>query len=138
MPLFNTLVFAFLAALHLYWALGNKAAPAALPAHPDGRLVLRPGRGLTLLVAAGLLVFAGLSAAGAGWLPLPFPASWVRAGNAAVAVLLLLRVVGDFRYVGLSKRVTGTSFATNDTRYYTPLCLLLALSTLLGLLHFAS
>ena len=44
-------------------------------------------------------------------------AVWALTGAA-----LLLRVVGDFRYVGLCKRVRGTRFAARDTRVYTPLC----------------
>jgi hypothetical protein len=38
---------------------------------------------------------------------------------------LLLRAVGEFRYVGLFKRVRGTKFAVLDTFVYSPLCLLL-------------
>jgi len=36
------------------------------------------------------------------------------------------RGVGDFRLVGLSKRVRGTRFARYDSFVYTPLCLALA------------
>lgn len=39
---------------------------------------------------------------------------------------MLLRGVGEFRYVGLFKRVKGSRFARNDTRFYSPLCLMLA------------
>ena len=135
LTLFNTAVFTLLGALHVYWALANKAAVAALPTHPDGTLTFQPGRGLTLVVAAGLLGFAFLSAASTGFAAGWLPAGYVRAGNWAVTGVLLLRGVGDFRFVGLSKRIKGTAFARNDTRYYTPLCLLLALTGLLGLLY---
>jgi hypothetical protein len=47
-------------------------------------------------------------------------------GTAGVAVILLLRGIGDFRYVGLFKRVRDTPFARMDSRVYTPLVLALA------------
>jgi hypothetical protein len=132
--IFNTAVFTLLGALHVYWALSGRNAGAALPALLDGSLRFRPGRGLTLLVAGGLFGFAVLAAANAGWAQAWLPASYVRAGNWLVTAVLLLRGIGDFRFVGLTKRVKGTAFARNDTRYYTPLCLLLALTGLLILL----
>jgi hypothetical protein len=39
---------------------------------------------------------------------------------------LLARAIGDFKYLGLFKRVRGSRFATLDTFVYSPLCLLLA------------
>jgi hypothetical protein len=48
-----------------------------------------------------------------------------------LALGLLARAVGDFKYVGFSKRVRGTPFARLDTWIYSPLCLLLALGVAL-------
>ena len=50
---------------------------------------------------------------------------WVLAG------LFLLRTIGDFRYVGFFKRVREGRFAHLDTRFYSPLCLLLCVNTVL-------
>lgn len=127
-PIFTTLTFLTLAAVHGYWAIGGTAGlDAALPADAGGTIRLRPTPGLTWAVAAGLLLLAGISAA-----HLPFGAghrtTWLRVADGAMAVVFGLRAVGDFRYVGLSKRIHGTTFARLDTRYYTPLCLLLAAS----------
>jgi hypothetical protein len=47
-------------------------------------------------------------------------------GVLGVAVVLAARGVGDFRLVGLFKRVRGTRFARLDSRIYTPLCFALA------------
>lgn len=44
-------------------------------------------------------------------------------------VAALLRSIGDFRYVGFFKRARGSRFAELDTRFYSPLCLPLALAT---------
>jgi hypothetical protein len=40
--------------------------------------------------------------------------------------VLALRAIGEFRYVGLFKRVRESRFAALDTRVYTPLCVALA------------
>lgn len=123
---FNTLVFLALAGLHAYWALGGRRGlAAALPTHPNGSRPLSPSAGLTGAVALGLLAFGGLSAAHLGFGSGPL-AGWLRLADGALAAVLALRAVGDFRYVGLSKRIRHTTFARRDTHYYTPLCLLLA------------
>ena len=74
-----------------------------------------------LLVGAGLLPDLGQR-----WLGV--------AGPIAVGVVLLARAVGDFRYVGFFKRVRGSRFATLDSRYFSPLCLLLGLGALWSVL----
>lgn len=76
--------------------------------------------------SAGLLLFAGLVAATAGILPLGFPPVALFWLSYALAVGLLARAVGEFKYLGFFKRVRGTKFATLDTLVYSPLCLLLA------------
>jgi len=61
------------------------------------------------------------------WLPRrPFVAGvWI------LVVVFGARVVGDLRWFGLFKRMKGTPFAWWDSWLYTPLCLLLALGSLL-------
>ena len=48
-----------------------------------------------------------------------------------LAVGLLGRAIGEFRYVGFFKRVRGSRFAKLDTVVYSPLCLLLAVGVAL-------
>ena len=76
---------------------------------------------------AVLLAVAALIALGAGGsVALPLPNALVRIGIWVLAVVLLLRAIGDFRYVGFFKRVRGTPFAELDTRFFSPLCLALS------------
>lgn len=127
LAIFNTLTFLALALLHAYWALGGTAGLAAsLPAHPNGAVVFRPSPGMVWLVAVVLLALAVLGAA--YLLPGVLPPAWQRGATGVVAAGLLLRAVGDFYLVGFTKRVRTTQFARLDTRYYTPLCGLLAAS----------
>ena len=125
---FNAFILIALAGLHGYWALGGQRGFAlALPAAADGRLLLRPSAGLTAAVAGGLLAMGSLNAAYLALGPGAAPGA-LRLAMGALALLFALRAVGDFRYVGLSKRVHDTTFARLDSRYYTPLCGLLAAS----------
>jgi len=120
--------FLVIGGVHAWWALrGTTGSPAVIPER-DGRPLFRPGRLATGLVAAGLAA-AGILASNrllalAPILPweLVVPARW------ALAALLVLRAVGDFRFVGLFKRVTDTRFGYWDTIAYTPLCLLLGIA----------
>ena len=125
----NALVFLALAGLHAYWAFGGRwGITKALPMAADGNIVLRPTAAMTGVVALGLLAMSGLNAAHLALGPAAAP-GWLRLAEGGLALLFALRAVGDFRYVGLSKRVHNTTFARLDTRYYTPLCGLLAASS---------
>ena len=44
----------------------------------------------------------------------------------ALALGLLARAIGEFKYVGFFKKVRGSKFARMDTLLYSPVCLLLS------------
>jgi hypothetical protein len=114
--------------LHAYWAFGGRWAFAASIPHKPGESPILPGMFACLAVAAALLAATYLCLALTFALPLPMQASLVRHGVLGVALVFALRTLGDFRYVGMFKRVTGTEFAKRDTKIYTPLTALLALA----------
>ena len=71
-------------------------------------------------------LFAMLVAATSGMLSIGLPSrvlSWL---SYALALGLVARAVGEFKYVGFFKKVRGTRFARMDTILYSPLCLLLS------------
>jgi hypothetical protein len=130
--LINTLLFFGIALLHIYWAMGGRRwADAVLPemGH-DGKKLFVPGPIITLLVAVGLLLMAFFSLAAAPFFAGIVPTKWVVYGNAAIAAIFALRAMGDFRYAGFFKKIKHTPFAKNDSRYYSPLCVLIALLAL--------
>ncbi len=49
----------------------------------------------------------------------------------AISAIFILRAIGDFKYVGFFKSVTGTEFASLDTMFYSPLCLGLGIIAIL-------
>lgn len=122
---------AAIGALHIYWALGGTARTVgmgnAVVPEVGGRPAFAPGPVLTLAVAALLEIAAALVALqGKLFVIGGLPSTLIRVGALGVAVVLAARGVGDFRLVGLFKRVRGTRFARLDSRVYTPLCLALA------------
>lgn len=119
-------VFAILSLWHAYWACGGQLAHGAALPRKDGKPLFQPSAGGTLAVALILMAFAGLAAANGGLLGLDAPPAWLRWAGSAVALALLGRAIGDFRYVGFFKRLGEDPFARLDTRVYSPLCLLLA------------
>ncbi|CAA9212946.1 MAG: hypothetical protein AVDCRST_MAG56-8 [uncultured Cytophagales bacterium] len=121
-----------LSALHLYWAAGGRRGfDAALPRNEAGKRVLNPGKTDCVVVAAGLFLFAGCYLIRVGVISVGLPAGLASYGVWAISAIFALRALGDFRYVGFSKRIRNTDFARRDTRYYAPLCVLLALGGVL-------
>ena len=127
-------VFVTLALLHVYWAAGGGwgrgvAVPTGVPTGAaGGARLFNPTRAGTLAVAAGLLLAALVVLGRLGLRAAPLP-GWVFVwGCWVLALLFLARAIGEFRYVGLFKRVRGTDFAGWDTWLFTPLCLCIAVS----------
>ena len=121
-------VFLVLAGWHVYMAVMPRVGSGESGAVPSvgGKPLFVPSRHATLAVAVVLLLFAGLVAATAGLVPLALPPVWLAWMSYALALGLLARAIGEFKYVGFFKRVRGSRFATLDTFVYSPLCLLLA------------
>ncbi len=115
-------ILATLAGVHVYWARGGEAFSAsAVPTKRDGDVpvaLFDPGPVSTIGVAAGLTVAAlavlraGFTGKGRGFARL-------------VALVFFARAVGEFRYVGYTKRVRGTAFSRRDDWIYAPLCIVI-------------
>ncbi|TAE33558.1 MAG: DUF3995 domain-containing protein [Cytophagales bacterium] len=130
--LLNTAILLLLSLLHAYWGFGGRWGwNEALPER-DGVKVLKPHAFDCFVVAAGLAAFAGLHLHRIGLLQVSLPDWLTQYGLWAVGGLFLLRALGDFRYVGLFKRIRNSRFAYLDTRFYVPLCLLLALNAFMS------
>ena len=130
--LINFLIFSFISGLHIYWAMGGKwASDAVLPTKPNGTLMLKPGLMPTLVVAGGLLVFALLTLGNLGVLDAWLSRKVIVIGNWFMMGIFWLRAIGDFNYVGFLKQTKGTPFAQNDTKIYSPLCVVIGVISLI-------
>ena len=130
-------IFIFLGSLHVYWAMGGKWAVQAAVPEVKGKAAFTPPPLLTLVVAIGLFGFGvlaivlGLNESTQPWINY---LAWGAVG------IFGLRAIGDFKYAGFAKlinprAVLNTRFARNDTRIYSPLCLLIATLFLLIILQ---
>ncbi len=131
LAILNATIFLLLGALHFYWVLGYTwALHVVVPSKPTGEKMLSPSAAASMVVGFGLCMMAVVHLANARlWLtefPLP-----IKYSTLAIAIIFLLRTIGDFKWVGLFKKVKNTTFAKNDTRYYVPLCLFLSVSAFL-------
>ena len=119
------LVFLVLSFWHFYMATSlSKNESSAVPS-VNGKPLFAPSRASTIAVGMMLALFALLVAATAGMIATGVPQNWLRWASYALALGLIARAVGEFKYVGFFKRVRGTPFARMDTLVYSPLCLLL-------------
>jgi hypothetical protein len=120
-------IFGVLGIIHIYWAFGGKAGLAGAVPSTDGEPAFRPSRLATLAVAAGLAaaMLVSLGAVGFFGEAIP-PLTWAWL-VLVIALLFLMRAIGDFGTVGFFKQPSDSSFAYWDTRLYSPLCVLITL-----------
>ena len=119
------LLFTALSIIHVYWGLGGTwAGRITLPKKEDSSLVFTPGIVSCLIVAALLLLIAYLCLSQVAFVPQLLPPQWIRLSLIIISIGFFIRTIGDFKYVGLTKKIKNTDFAKMDTRIYTPLCFL--------------
>lgn len=126
------LILSFLAGIHFYWALGGKwGITAVLPTDEKGTRKLNPGLISTLLVSIALASIGILYAVKSKLFSLTFMPNWLlKYGLYISAVVFLLRVIGDFNYVGFTKKIKKTTFAKNDSKWFSSVCLFLGVTGL--------
>jgi Protein of unknown function (DUF3995) len=129
----NTTIFLAISALHFYWAFGSlfgkkiKSSESVLP-EVNGKRAFIPSTFATFVVAFGLLFFAKISSFGLiEGFGFQYISPIIPYGNLAISAIFLVRAIGDFRMVGFSKKIKGTKFANNDSKYYSPLCLMISI-----------
>ncbi|WP_455755569.1 DUF3995 domain-containing protein [Sulfurimonas sp.] len=111
---------------HFYWAFGgNVGLNKALPTK-DGIKLLNPSKALTFFVGLVLIIFAYITYA------LQFYDFTIiqnkviyQYSGIFLSIIFTLRAIGDFNAVGFFKKINNTEFAIYDTKYFSPLCLIL-------------
>lgn len=117
----------FLSLVHFYWAFFAKNPPydQVIP-HINGKPALHPTPIKTCIVAFFLAFIAIFT------MELSFPfiqcPSWVlKLSGTILALVFVIRALGDFHLVGFFKSIKDSEFAFYDTRLYSPLCLVLGI-----------
>ena len=101
--------------LHVYWGLSGKM--------PEDALIPRDEDGIQLFDAQPVMTIASGVLQWISALIVVLPGTRLKLG---LAVLLLMRAMGELNYIGFFKRVRGSRYATLDTWLYSPLCLVQA------------
>jgi len=121
-------VFLFLAGIHFYWGLGGKwGAAAAIPTQENNQKVIDPKLFSCLVVALGLLGMGLFVFVKSQNLLIGLPNWLMNDGLWGVSALFILRAIGEFKYIGFFKKIKATKFGQMDTKYYSPLCLVIGL-----------
>ena len=135
LSLILTTLFAGIAGIHFYWALGGKKwGNLAIPTQSDSPQIplFKPRFVETIIVAFGFLALIWAIGMKARW----FALVWLSETQLTyaifgIALIFFVRAIGEFKYVGFFKSVRNTLFGQIDTRYYSPLCLFIAIITLI-------
>ncbi len=121
-----SLIFLLLAGLHIYWGFGGKSGTAAaIPTTENNKPVIAPGPIACFAVGIALCGFAVLVLTKAGIILFALPGWILNYGLWVIAVIFLLRAIGEFKYIGFFKKVKATRFGEMDSKYYSPLCLVI-------------
>jgi hypothetical protein len=121
-------IFFLIAGLHFYWALGGQwAIEAVVPINSRGEKVLRTSVLSCIIVGCGLLMFAFYYVLELRQMDFVLTNFLVRFVKWIIPSIFLLRAIGDFNYVGFTKRITNSKFGRLDTKYFSPLCVLIAM-----------
>lgn len=125
------LVFVTISALHFYWGFGGKwGSNTVIPTNDEGLPLFIPRTISTLIIATGLLGFGMFYLVKYGLITTNLPEWLNKYGFLIIISIFILRGIGDFNFIGLFKKHKSSEFAINDTKYYTPLCLVIVLLTL--------
>jgi len=125
---FLSIVFTILGSIHFNWALGGKFGfENSLPTNENGERVLNPKKIDSALVGLILFCFGGFYVINVTVLqPILSPnirniIGWI------IPSVFILRAIGDFKYIGFSKRIKNTPFGKIDTLFYSPLCFIIGI-----------
>lgn len=122
--IFTIAALSLIGLLHFYWGLGGAIGrDYALPTE-NGKVLINPGKIMTLMVGAVLIGFAVIAyrlhfydLRSISYRDSLIAMGWVLSG------IFTLRGIGEFRAVGLFKKIKSSPFAHYDTRFYTPFSL---------------
>lgn len=124
------LIFLFLSSIHFYWAFGGKwGTEGVYPSKADGSSFRSPSVAATLIVAIVLLSFAIFYLIKSKFISVEIPLWIDKNGLWILTALFILRAIGDFNYLGFFKKIKNTKFAVKDTKFYSPLCLVISILT---------
>lgn len=118
------IIFSLLSGIHFYWLFGGKwGLEKVIPTKSEQAITLSIPKFATLIVALVLLLFGVIYLIKSRFINLQILNSINDYAYWIIPSIFILRVIGDFNYVGFFKKIKYTEFAKADTKYFVPLCL---------------
>jgi hypothetical protein len=126
------LILLSLSCLHFYWAFGGKKGKEnAIPVNINNEKIMNPTIISTLFVGIILLLFGLMNIIKTKIIDVALPEIIENYCLWVIAILFLLRAIGEFKYIGFFKKIKNTKFSIMDTKVYSPLCLFIGISEVL-------
>ena len=115
--------------VHVYRAEGGyKGFAHLLPTTVTGVRILNPTKLDCAIVGFFLTMFALFYLTRLGLFGIAISKLMISLVGWAVPVVFLLRAIGDFKFVGIFKKIKTSTLARLDTKIYSPLCLKISIS----------
>jgi hypothetical protein len=125
----NATVLIAISAIHFYWAMGGKWAGDRVFPEIKSSKPIRPTKLITAVVAFVFLGFALIYVEKTQLVNIALPSIIEQYGVLVLGVIFIFRAIGEFKYLGFTKTIKDSKFAEMDTKYYSPLCLLLGINS---------
>lgn len=114
--------------IHFNWVFGGEFGfSESLPTKESGERVLNPKKIDSAIVGVGLTVFGIFYVLQSGLINYNLPEWITKYGSWIIPIIFLLRAIGEFKYVGFFKSVKKTDFGKLDTKFFSPLCLIIGI-----------
>ena len=121
-------LFVVLATFHFYWFLGGKwGLKKVIPTVDKQSELPTIPRLATGLVALLLTLFGFVYLLESEYLSFSVSSEILQWSSWFITSLFIVRAIGEFKFIGLFKKINDTEFAKADTWIFTPLCLIIAL-----------
>lgn len=119
-----SVIFILLSIIHIYWLAGGQwGLKKAIPTKSENADFRPPPKLATLIVAIALALFGLIYLVRLEPVNIPFPNGLLHYGHWMIPSIFILRAIGEFKYVGVFKKIRNTEFAKADTKWFSPLCL---------------
>ncbi|MDX2471737.1 MAG: DUF3995 domain-containing protein [SAR324 cluster bacterium] len=119
-------IFVIVGLVHFYWAVGGKKFVSSTIPEKNGKPLFQPTFTITAIMGLAFFAFAVGVLAFGGLVAVPLEPRVIRFCVLVMLALFFGRMIGDFQYIGLFKKVKGSRFSHNDDLYFIPFCGVLA------------
>ncbi len=131
LSVFLFILFTLLGGIHIYWLFGGKwGLGKVIPTKTNESGTTKIPKIATLIVAVILISFGLVYLIKSGLIAVVISDTVIYYVGWFIPVIFMLRTIGEFKYVGLFKKIKDTEFAKADTKMFSPLCLFISLAGL--------